>query len=190
MPSSYKVIFTQKMYSVVCLNVAHFVPRTGAQNTVEDLAFDLLNEWVLRFKAGQPNTVQWLFMDITPQGDGPAAPTNFLIGTQGNGSGSDQFVTSLAYCFLKRTLQPGPANRGRLFLPGFNFSHMVNGVIGAPGFTFWQPQLNALNSRYAIAGTGPYELVVKHPEGFTPVNQLVLSTGVGHMRSRKPGIGT
>lgn len=184
-----KVTINCAMYSVVCQNVLHFLDTNPTDNQREALAFELLSDWIEHVRAGQPRDINWLDMDIGPDSPPGQAPTNFPIGVLGANSGSDGLCTSLAWVWLKKTLLTGPANRGRYFIPGFLNGFLTNGLINQAGIDWWQPHLNHLNGRYTIGGDGRFRLVVRHAEGWTEVNQLVLSKRVGHMRSRKPGIG-
>ena len=189
MSSILKATISGSFYGNLWQNVLHFEDTNTSSEQLLELAFELNAGWVQIVKQGQPREVLYSLIEVRDDQAPNLAPALLPISVVGDNSGSDQWLPELAYVFKWHTALNGPAHRGRAFINGFTTAHVTFGVINPACRAFWQPKFALLLERYSATSSQRFKLVVRHPEGWDRVHNITLSDHVGHLKSRRAGVG-
>lgn len=184
----YECIFSGTYYAQLWQNKFHLESVDGFAGDAQTVANALNTDWVFQFRGNQVSDVVWSSINVKRLG---SSAEQFILplALTGVHAGEPQRASFIAGVMQKKTGLAGRANRGRFYIPGIRGGGTQSGLIVGNEFTFWQSACNVLASKFINPLPHNLRLVVKHPEGTTPVTSLVMRQILGVMRTRNIAVG-
>lgn len=184
----YEAVFFGLYYGQAWNNKVHF-ESVEANVTAQSVSTALAQNWVPSMKAMQVNDVQWFGVSVKTLGQGLGEQFTTPLNTTGGQAGEPQRASFIAGVVQKKTGLAGRANRGRIYVPGIRGGATHLGLIDAPEIEFWRLRLDEIRGNFISSQPFGVRLVLKHPEGSTPVTEVVMRPILGVMRTRNIGVG-
>jgi hypothetical protein len=184
----WEVVFSGTRYAQMWQNKLHFESLEGFAGDAQSISNLMDTHYVEPMKFLQTNETLWLSIAVKQLGGSPVQFTKPLA-KQGGQGGEPQNFTFVAGVVQKKTGLAGRANRGRIYVPGIRGGEHQGGVFTAPNLANWTTQLNLISAQFINPLPHSLRMVVKHPEGSTPVSSLNMRPILGVMRTRNIGVG-
>lgn len=183
----FEVVFTGTYYSQLWQNKVHFERVEGAP-TAQSVALGLKEKWVFWMRQMQVSDVLWVNLQVKRLSglqDIHVEPLA-VTGAQAQETQRASFICGV---MRKHTGLAGRANRGRLHIPGIRGGATQFGRIVASELALWNGVFIELKPFFFEAFPYGVRLVIKHPEGSTPVTSMSMRDILGSMRTRNIGVG-
>jgi len=184
----YEAIFFGLYYGQTWNNKCHFESVEGSV-TAQSISTALAQNWVPSMKAFQTNEVHWDGVSVKSLTAGSGEQFTTPLNVVGGQAGEVQYVSFSAGVVQKKTGLSGRSNRGRIYVPGIRAGATHLGRIDQFELDNWALKLDEIRGNFISSQPFGVRLVVKHPEGSTPVTDLVMRPILGVMRTRNIGVG-
>lgn len=184
----YEVIFSGTYYSQLWQHRFHLESVVGFAGNTSTICDLLIANWVPHERGFQVSDVVWSTVNVKNISGAPEQ-TIKPIALTGSQAGEPQRASFIAGVIQKKTGLAGRSNRGRLYVPGIRAGGTVLGQIVGPEMTNWTNVCAQLRINWCGDGIHGLRLVIKHPEGSTPVTDLVMRAILGSIRTRNIAVG-
>lgn len=175
--------------------------RSKVNNTdLNTIALSIRDTIVRRWQGVQKDTIicdSIIVQEVLPA---PLDPWELSVGEAGLQTGDGLPQVNAVVASLK-TGFGGRRNRGRKYLSGILSSHEAAGMLTSAALILWQTKASAIiGDCFPQAGSGSIEMGIMHrslngapvpiaDENFVTVNNIIVQSTLGTMRSRLPGHG-
>lgn len=184
----YEVIFSGTYYSQLWQHRFHLESVQGFTGDPSTICDSLIANWVPHERGFQVNDVVWATVNVKNI-SGLPQQTIKPIALTGSQAGEPQSTSFVAGVIQKKTGLAGKANRGRLYVPGIRRGGTQLGQIVGSELQNWTNVCNQLKINWCNPTPHNLRLVIKHPEGSTPVTELVMRQVLGCIRTRNIAVG-